>query len=151
MKKCKMCESNANIHNDPYFITELETGYVVLGWYQRFKGYTVFNCKRHASELHELPRDFKVRFLEEMSIVAEAVYNAVKPDKLNYELLGNGVSHMHWHIYPRTEGDIPQKAPVWVLPREELCDENTRPDDKERTELISLIKSEIEKILNAER
>lgn len=34
--------------------------------------------------------------------MAEAVYNAFQPDKLNYELLGVGSGvHMHWHIFPR--------------------------------------------------
>jgi len=32
-----------------YFVKELETGYVVLGDYQRFKGYTLFLCKVHAT------------------------------------------------------------------------------------------------------
>ncbi len=145
---CKMCDNILNIHSDPYFIIELETGYVSLGWRQRFKGYTVFICKRHASELHELPWDFKIKFLEEMSIVAEAVYNSVIPDKLNYELLGNGISHLHWHIYPRVAGDTPEKGPVWQLPKEQLFDEKTIPCSSERIAMISLIKSEIEKLLS---
>ena len=55
-----------------------------------------------------LDPEFKKKFLEEMSIVSEAVYDAFKPDKLNYELLGTGNAiHMHWHLFPRREGDIP--------------------------------------------
>ena len=66
---------------------ELETGYVILGWYQRFKGYTVFNCKQHGPELHDLEHGFRIKHFEEMSIVTEAIYNLFKPDKMNYELL----------------------------------------------------------------
>ena len=56
-----------------------------------------------------------------MSLVAEAVYNAFGPDKLNYELLGQGENvHMHWHIFPRRKGDTPEPGPVWKLPREEM-------------------------------
>ena len=61
---------------------ELKTGYVVLGDIQRFKGYTLFLCKEHAAELHFLENEFKNQFLREMSLVAEAVYNAFHPDKL---------------------------------------------------------------------
>lgn len=51
-------------------------------------------------------------FLNEMSLVAEAVYNAFGPDKLNYELLGQGENvHMHWHIFPRRKGDTPVPGP----------------------------------------
>lgn len=84
-----------------YFVRELETGYVVIGDYQRIKGYTLFLCKVHATEIHFLERSFRETFLNEMSLVAEAVYNAFGPDKLNYELLGQGENvHMHWHIFP---------------------------------------------------
>lgn len=90
---CKMCEKHKNIKDDPYFIMGLETGYVILGWFQRFKGYTVFNCKEHGPELHNLEHNFKVKHLEEMFMVAEAVYNVLfKPDKMNYELLEKWVS-----------------------------------------------------------
>lgn len=145
--ECSLCENIKNIKNDPYFIMELETGYVMLGWYQRFKGYTVFVCKTHASELHQLEPAFKIKFLNEMSIVAEAVFNVYKPDKMNYELLGNGVSHLHWHLYPRVAGDTPCKGPVWWLPKEELFSEATRPGETERQAAIGKIKSEIERLL----
>jgi len=146
---CKKSESMINIENDPYFIMELKTGYVVLGWYQRFKGYTVFDCKVHASELHELEPDFKVKFLEEMSVVAEAVYNLYKPDKMNYELLGNGVPHLHWHLIPRVAGDTPQVGPIWKLPYEELFDESTRPGEEERKDMIIKIRNEIERLIKS--
>jgi diadenosine tetraphosphate (Ap4A) HIT family hydrolase len=78
-----------------YFVKELETGYVVIGDHQYFEGYTLFLCKEHKSELH-----IKEKFLIEMSIISEAVFKAFKPDKLNYKLLGNGDSHMHWPPIP---------------------------------------------------
>lgn len=44
---CLICERIQMIkeHKNPYFVKELETGYVVLGDYQHFKGYTLFLCK----------------------------------------------------------------------------------------------------------
>lgn len=71
-----------------YFVAELETGYVVIGDHQYFEGYTLFLCKEHVNELHNLDSNYKQKFLVEMSKVSEAVYRALKPDKLNYELLG---------------------------------------------------------------
>ena len=144
---CMMCENQKNIKNDPYFIMELETGYVILGWYQRFKGYTLFSCKQHGPELHNLERNFKIKHMEEMSIVAEAIFNLFKPDKMNYELLGNGCPHIHWHLYPRIKGDTPIISSVYQLPNSVLFDETTRPSDEERIDLISKIKREIERLL----
>ncbi|MBQ6552176.1 MAG: HIT family protein, partial [Clostridia bacterium] len=56
---------------NPYFVRELETGYVVIGDHQHFYGYTLFLCKEYKTELHYLDRDFKIKFLEEMAIVQE--------------------------------------------------------------------------------
>ena len=68
------------------------------------------------SYTHLLDQAFRMEFLREMSLVAEAVYNAFQPDKLNYELLGAGTGrHMHWHIFPRRSGDTPTGGPVWSL------------------------------------
>lgn len=47
-----------------------------------------------------------MKYLEEMALVAEAVFNVYKPNKMNYELLGNGDSHVHWHLFPRYDGDL---------------------------------------------
>ncbi len=145
--QCKMCEKQKQIKDDPYFIMELETGYVNLGWYQRFEGYTVFICKQHGPELHNLEHGFKVKHLEEMTIVAEAICNLFMPDKLNYELLGNGCSHIHWHLYPRKKGDTPIISSVYQLPNRVLFDESTRPSEKKREELKNNIKIEIERLL----
>lgn len=42
--------------------------------------------------------------MKEMSIVAEAVSKAFYPEKMNYELLGMGDAHLHWHLFPRRQG-----------------------------------------------
>jgi diadenosine tetraphosphate (Ap4A) HIT family hydrolase len=48
-----------------------------------------------------------------MSLVAEAVFRAFTPRKLNYELLGNAVPHLHWHLFPRHSDDPHPRGPVW--------------------------------------
>lgn len=145
---CKMCAGQETIKDNPYYIMELETGYVVLGWFQRFKGYTVFQCKQHGPELFDLEEDFRVKHLYEMSIVAQAVSQVFHPDKMNYELLGNGCPHIHWHLYPRTKGDTPVVSSVYQLPNEVLFDKAAIPSDAEREMLKKQIKDEIEKLLS---
>ena len=131
---CLVCERIAAIRQgkNPYFVRELETGYVVLGDYQRFRGYTLFLCKIHATELHFLEKKFRSKFLQEMSLVGEAVYAAFRPEKLNYELLGAGRgAHMHWHFFPRREGDTPIPGPVWRLDPGEMYNKKYLPTEKE--------------------
>lgn len=88
------------------FVRELETGYVVVGDNRHFKGYVLFLYKEHKKELFQLDHSTKMKFLEEMSVVAEAVSNAFHAEKMNCELLGMGDAHLHWHLFPRRSGDI---------------------------------------------
>lgn len=153
MGRCVVCERIEWIKNgkNPFFVRELKTGYVVLGDSQRFKGYTLFLCKEHAEELHFLQKDFRRDFLEEMSLTAEAVYNAFHPDKLNYELLGVGSGvHMHWHIFPRRTGDTPAPGPVWRLDKAELNSERYKPNAEELEKMKAALNLELDKLMTAE-
>ena len=146
---CLICERIGQIERgeNPYFVCALSTGYVVLGDHQRFQGYTLFLCKRHVTELYQLPWGFRTRFLQEMSLVAEAVAAVYHPEKMNYELLGNGDTHLHWHLFPRVSGDTPQPGPVWWLPREEMWNDAYLPSREQLAERTRQLREEIERRL----
>ncbi|WP_379147053.1 HIT family protein [Paenibacillus sp. sgz500992] len=148
MEDCLICRRIDMIKEDtnPYFVAELETGYVVIGDHQYFEGYTLFLCKEHKRELHELDDGFKQKFLMEMSKVAEAVNIAFEPDKLNYELLGNGDSHIHWHIFPRRLTEPNPTHPVWWTPRETMYSESVRPSHEALEELKHKLRGALEKL-----
>lgn len=82
-----------------------------------------------------------------MLIVEEAVSNVFKPDKMNYELLGNGCNHIHWHLYPRVKGDTHIVSSVYQLPNSVLFDQSIRSSDEIRKDYINKIKNEIERLL----
>ena len=71
-ERIQMIKSGTN----PYFVKELDTGYVVIGDNQHFKGYTLFLLKEHATELYELSDGIKEKFLLEMTLTAEAAAKA---------------------------------------------------------------------------
>ena len=153
MQNCLVCEriEQTQRGENPYFVRELKSGYVVLGDIQRFPGYTLLLCKECKKELHELEPGFRVQFLADMALTAQAVYNAFKPDKMHYELLGvgNGV-HMHWHLFPRRAGDTPQPGPVWRLPKEEMNAEKYRPTPQQLAEMKEKLNAQLEKLLAGE-
>ena len=50
---------------------------------------------------------------------------------MNYELLGMGDAHLHWHLFPRRQGDIGNfgnngKGPVWCYPMEKMYNDNNK-------------------------
>lgn len=146
MDDCSICKHINMIKEgtNNHFVTELETGYVIVGRYQYFEGYTLFLCKEHKNELHDLDPEFKLKFLLEMSIVSEAVFKAFKPDKLNYELLGNGSPHLHWHIFPRRLTEPTPQYPVWATPVNIMYSESVKPS----SEALEVIKNKLLAELN---
>lgn len=148
-QNCLICERIKDIkqHKNPYFIKELNTGYVVLGDYQFFRGYTLFLCKEHKKELHELDHDFKKQYLWEMCLVAEAVFNAFRPKKLNYELLGNTDNHLHWHIFPRYANDPLPNRTVWNIKQEVRNAESAKPDRALLKQLKTELKISLERVV----
>ena len=130
---------------NPHFVKELETGYVVIGDGQYFKGYTLFLAKEHVTELHQMEYEIKIKFLEEMSIVQEAVAKAFQAEKMNIELLGNGDAHVHWHLFPRKAGDMKGyghngRGPVWWVPWEEMSSEEYQPKESDLLQLVNRLK-----------
>ena len=143
--RCLICDRIGMIRDgrNPYFVRELETGYVVIGDHQRFEGYTLLLCREHATELSQLAPDFRDRFLRDMAVTAEAVERAFHPDKINYELLGAGKGrHMHWHIFPRRSGDTPRPGPVWQV--QDMNDDRYLPAPEKLEELKAALKKELD-------
>ena len=129
---CPMC---GRWHADSDLrILELAHSYVILNRDQFFPGYTLLFTKVHVSELFHLERDVRTGLMEEVNQVAEALYDVFRPTKINYELLGNMVPHMHWHLVPRFTTDPLWPRPIWAEPH---ADTVLTPEEyRQRIELI---------------
>jgi diadenosine tetraphosphate (Ap4A) HIT family hydrolase len=86
-------------------VAELEHSWVVLGDAQYYRGYCVILAKTHATELYRLSPGEAHALFDEQLAVGKAIAGALNPRKLNYECLGNLEPHVHWHVFPRYEGD----------------------------------------------
>ena len=113
---CPMC---SRWEDDPDLrIVELTHSYVILNRDQFFPGYTLLFTKSHVTELFHLEREMRAELMEEVSRVARALSEVLSPDKINYELLGNMVAHMHWHLVPRFASDPLWPRPIWAEPHD---------------------------------
>lgn len=135
---------------NPYFVKELNTGYIVIGDHQYFYGYTLFLAKEHKAELFDLPMDIRTEFLKEMSMVAEAVSQTFGADRMNYELLGNSESHLHWHLFPRREGDLDVPGPVWMLPKEIMFSNEYKIGGEKLKEMVQKLNEKIDTLYNVQ-
>lgn len=133
---CKVCAGEWP--SKDHKIAELELSAAYLFEDQFFPGWTVLVLKRHATELFELIKSERSQLIEEVSEVAAALAMAFEPVKLNYELLGNQVPHIHWHVIPRLESDPAPKEPIWRVPHEP---KRLTPDELQKT--IALIQTHL--------
>jgi diadenosine tetraphosphate (Ap4A) HIT family hydrolase len=86
-----------------------------------------------------------------MADVAQAVSKAFTCDKMNYELLGMGDGHLHWHLTPRRDGDLEgygynEKGPIWWYPLDEMYNSSNKPNDEELLQMKEKLLFELEEI-----
>ena len=118
-KDCNLCQilidiTNPSHRRSAHIIAEMKNSVAILSSNQFQKGYTIVIFKKHVSELYHLSTEERTQYCEEMIKVAEALDKAFKPDKMNYELLGNIDAHIHWHLIPRYKYDDCWGFPVWI-------------------------------------
>jgi diadenosine tetraphosphate (Ap4A) HIT family hydrolase len=68
-------------------------------------GYVCLVSKRHVREPFQLPPGERESFWQDVDAVARVLDEGLRPDKLNYEIHGNTVPHLHLHLFPRTRND----------------------------------------------
>jgi len=111
--ECVMCARVAA--EGPLFIADLGASRVYLNEDQFFPGWVFVVLKRHVLELYELEAPERGVLIEEVSRMARALAEVYRPVKMNYELLGNQVPHIHWHLVPRLRDDPEPRRPVWSV------------------------------------
>ena len=99
-----------------HFLTDLGLSKAYLHDDQFFPGWTVVVFQHHATELFQLAPTERFQLMEEVNRVAKTLAETYQAKKINYELLGNQLPHIHWHVIPRLAGDPAPLEPVWRVP-----------------------------------
>ncbi|MBV9279782.1 MAG: HIT family protein [Chloroflexi bacterium] len=112
---CPLCEEGRpDAHRDGvrFYAGEVTDAYLRRSPIQR--GLTVVVWRgRHVAEPTELTVDEAAKYWQELLAVGRAIEQALQPVKLNYNLLGNAVPHLHTHVVPRYADD---PRPGWPFP-----------------------------------
>lgn len=113
---CPFCEwlKDMRAKESHRLVAEMKASWLVLSASQAYRGYCMLICKTHAEELFQLKEDVRKDFFDDAARASEAIYALLKPDKINYEILGNQVRHLHLHIIPRRNSDpVDAKYAIW--------------------------------------
>src|SRR3954463_3593776 len=112
---CPLCDEGrpeATAHAVRFFAGEVADAYLVRADVQRGLSIVVWRG-RHVVEPTELSDAEAGVYGGEVLMVGRALQDAFGPVKLNYDVLGNSVPHLHTHIVPRYADD---PRPGWPFP-----------------------------------
>ena len=110
---CAEVTSNEPANDDGYAVADLAISRLRLSIHQSLPGYCVLLRKKHVREPYDLPPEERLLFFDDMMRVGRALERVFAAVKMNVELLGNSVPHLHCHIKPRYYGDPAGGIPIW--------------------------------------
>jgi diadenosine tetraphosphate (Ap4A) HIT family hydrolase len=76
------------------------------------RGYVCLVSRTHVVELHELGEAASLAFMRDLRRVSSALCEITGAVKLNYEIHGNTLPHLHMHFFPRYRGDGFEGRPI---------------------------------------
>ena len=112
MKDCPFCENN----NDGVIITRLDR-------YPVSPGHTLVMPARHVSNIHDLTAHEQNMLIQAIKDAKKRLQREYNCDGFNIgvnlgEAAGQTIEHIHFHVIPRYEGDVPNPrgGVRWVVP-----------------------------------
>jgi len=115
------------------FAGEVSDAYLQKAGIQR--GYSIVIWRgRHVAEPTELAPDEATAYWLELLRVGQALEQHLQPVKMNYDVLGNSLPHLHTHVVPRYPDD---PRPGWPFPFPE-DEQAPHPDPELRADVTAL-------------
>lgn len=106
---CPICRDGGPTNR----IAELEVSSLAMGdGPTTLPGTCALFFRRHAVELHDLSAEEGAAFMRDVQRVSRALTDATGAVKMNCEVHGNTIPHLHMHFFPRYAGDPFQNAPI---------------------------------------
>jgi diadenosine tetraphosphate (Ap4A) HIT family hydrolase len=86
---------------NPYVITRLKSGWVVIGDVQPLHGYCLLLSDPVVSSINDLPEQARTDYLLDTARIGDALLDVTNAYRINYETWGNYEQALHTHITPR--------------------------------------------------
>lgn len=100
-RECPICLSGRPLD----VIAERDTSWVTAPAAAPLPGYVCVVSKQHVVEPFELSPADQTAFFRDVMQVARSLAGLFDPVKMNYQISGNTLPHLHMHLYPRFAGD----------------------------------------------
>jgi len=107
----------ARVGTNPYVISKLPSGWLVIGDVQPLPGYCVFLADPVVPSINDLSEADRVQYSLDVLRAGDALLAVTNAYRINYETLGNTEQALHTHIIPRylDEPDDKRKMPAMMM------------------------------------
>lgn len=104
----------ARIGENPYAISRLPSGWLVIGDVQPLPGYCLLLADPVVPSLNALSSKQRAAFLHDMGMIGDVLLEVTGCARVNYEIWGNSEPALHAHIMPRyvTEAEEKRRLPA---------------------------------------
>ncbi len=113
-------------------IAELEASLLTTEEGAPFRGYCCLILKRHAVELHDLSGEEAASLMDDMRRTSRALKEVTGAVKINVDIHGNTIPHLHAHFFPRYVGDPYEDGPIDFRKAEETEEFTYTPEELRR-------------------
>ena len=121
---CFYCTKDQRLLDLMIPMAEMTWSNIYLFRDQKHRGRCVVALKEHKDEIFQLTPEQRSGFFAEVSLVAHAIANYTKADKINYAIYGDIVSHFHVHLVPKHRDGLQWGGPFTdTLPKVTLSAE----------------------------
>ncbi len=109
---CAVIQSTEPADEVAITIADLALSRLRLSKNQFDRGYCILICSKHVREPYYLSAEEQSLFFGDMMRAAQALERVFNPVKMNFQILGNAVPHLHAHLVPRYYGDPAPSRPI---------------------------------------
>lgn len=103
-ENCPICNGDSP-PEDEVIIAEFEKSWLLASPDVCLKGTCCMALRPHAVEIFDISDSDLMQFMKDVKGVAKALKEVTKAKKINYEIHGNTIPHLHMHLFPRYMDD----------------------------------------------
>jgi diadenosine tetraphosphate (Ap4A) HIT family hydrolase len=134
---CKYCQAPEKI-DVALKVAEQEITNLYVTFDQGYKGRCILALKIHKTEFFQLDKAEQAAFCRDLEKATKALWDAFKPDKLNYMVCGDLYPHFHMHLVPKYKD-----GKTWGGPFDMTLSEKDALPEAEYAALVEAIKKRL--------
>ncbi|MCQ2342741.1 MAG: HIT domain-containing protein [Paludibacteraceae bacterium] len=99
--QCLYCTNNQTLHDLMIEICHLRVSRAFIFREQTYRGRCLVAYDKHVNDINELSEQERNDFMDDVCRVTKAMQQVFNPEKINYGMYADKLSHLHVHLAPK--------------------------------------------------